>query len=497
MPPPSTPDIAILGGGPAGAVAARLLAGWGHAVTLLTRPSPQRALAESLPPSILKLFDHVGLRDAVDAAGFLRAGGNTVWWEEGPGRVEPFPDGALGYQVDRTRFDRLLLRQAEEAGARVHRRAMVRDVDAPSDPAGGRRVRYETATGNHSLSARWVLDCTGRAGLTARHGWRVPQPALRTTALVAAWECPGGWPAEAASHTLVESHAGGWSWSVPLSARRRQVTVMVDPTLTPLAGRGRLAAAYRLELGRTRHIAPLLRGARQVGQPWAREASPYTTRCAGEPGLLLAGDAATFADPLSSFGVKKAIASAWRAAVVARSAILDPSITAAALALHEAREGAIAGALSREGMEFSRRAAASHAGDYWAGRAGFGAADEGGADPDPQVLRQDPEVLAAFGELKRRDRLALRPAPGVRREPRPAIRDDRVSLHEHLVVPAFPGGIRWLRNIDLVRLADLAVGADQVPALFETYTRDVAAAPLPDFLGALAVLVGKGMVEFA
>lgn len=493
---PSSLDFAVIGGGPAGAVAARLLAGWGHSVTLLTRPAPQRALAESLPPSILKLLDHVGLRTPVDAAGFLRAGGNSVWWEEGPGRVEPFAAGALGYQVDRTRFDRLLLRQAEEAGARVHRRATVREVSAAVDEAGGRRVRYETATGSHALSARWVLDCTGRAGLTARHGWRAPEPALRTTALVAAWDCPGGWPVDDPTHTLVESYPGGWSWSVPLSTTRRQVTVMVDPTLTPLAGRGRLAAAYRLELGRTRHIAPLLRHARQVGQPWAREASPYTTRCAGEPGLLLAGDAATFADPLSSFGVKKAIASAWRAAVVARSALLDPAITAAALALHEAREQLIAEALRRHGVEFSRSAAARHAGDYWAGRAGLEAAD-GGEEPDPQVLRQDPEVLAAFGELKRRDRLTLRPAAGLRREPRAAIRDDWVSLHEHLVVPAFPAGIRWLRNLDLVRLADLAVGADQVPGLLETYEREVAPAPLPDFLGALAVLVGKGVLEFA
>jgi len=490
---PATADAAVLGGGPAGAVAAHLLAGWGHSVVLLTRPSPHRALAESLPPSVTRLLDHAGLRAAVDAAGFIRATGNTVWWESGDQRVEPFGEGALGWQVDRNRFDRLLLQQAEAAGAFLHRRATVREV---SGDGRGRRVRYDAGGTTRALTARWVLDCSGRAGLVARHGWRVPEAGLRTMALIATWDRPRGWPVEDQTHTLVESYAGGWAWSVPLSATRRQVTVMVDPTLARIAGRGRLAAAYRDELGGTARLGPMLAGARMVGRPWARDASPYTAQRTGEPGMLLAGDAVSFADPLSSFGVKKAIASAWLAAVAVRTALTDSSLAAAALELHDRRERAMAEALRAHALEFSRTAAASYAGGFWARRAELEAGD-GLGEPDVRALRRDPEVLAALDQLRRREPLALRAAPGLRRERLPAIREDRITLTEHLVVPAFPSGIRWLRDIDLLRLADMAVHADQVPALFERYCATVAPAPLPDFLGALAVLLGKGILELA
>ena len=102
-------DVAIVGAGPAGAAAARLLASWGHSVVAIGRPPRHPPLAESLPPSCAKLFDQIGVRDAVDGADFVRATGNTVQWAGGDVRVEPFDGGALGYQVSRDAFDALLV----------------------------------------------------------------------------------------------------------------------------------------------------------------------------------------------------------------------------------------------------------------------------------------------------------------------------------------------------------------------------------------------------
>ena len=87
-------DVAVIGGGPAGAAAARLLASWGQSVIVLARAPRQPPLAESLPPSCVKLFDEIGVRAAVDRAGFIRATGNTVQWADRARRVEMFDRSA-------------------------------------------------------------------------------------------------------------------------------------------------------------------------------------------------------------------------------------------------------------------------------------------------------------------------------------------------------------------------------------------------------------------
>ena len=111
--------IVILGGGPAGATAALLLAKWGHKVQLITRPQVSRGLAVSLPPSCGKLFEAIGITDAIDKTGFPRSTGNTVWWGGSQPRVEMFAGGALGWQVDVDALANVILAEAIDAGVEV------------------------------------------------------------------------------------------------------------------------------------------------------------------------------------------------------------------------------------------------------------------------------------------------------------------------------------------------------------------------------------------
>lgn len=485
----------MIGGGPAGATAAQLLASWGHRTALLTRPAARPALAESLPPSCRKLLERAGLRSAVDAAGFLRSTGNTVRWGHDSQRVERFAEGELGYQVERDVFDRALLAACAPAGVVLMRNATVRGVGTDRSADGFVTVSYDAGSAHRRVTARWVLDCTGRAGLLARHGWRRPEPRLRTMAIAAAWERRDGWPLAEPTHTLVESYEGGWAWSVPVSETRRHVTVMVDPALTHLSGRTGLGARYHAELARTASLGDLVRGATPLGRPFARDASSYSAvRCA-EPGLLLVGDAASFIDPLSSFGVKKALASAWLAAVVTHTALSDESLAAPALELYGGRERAIYDSLRSRLAELSREAASAYDGGFWRDRGD--AVDIGPAEPDVAVLRADPDVLAALADLRQRPSIALRPSRALTRSKRPVVKGNVIVLEEHLVAPAFPAGVRWLRNVDLATIVDLAASHDQVPDLFDAYNRAAPPAPLPDFLGAVSVLIGKGLLTLA
>src|SRR5258707_687427 len=168
---PSVVDVAVIGGGPAGATVARLLALWGHRVHVLARPSPRPALAESLPPSCAKLLERLGVREAMEEAAFLRSTGNTVRWAGGDERVERFGGNALGYQVRRDALDRVLLREAVKSGA-AGVRATVLAADSRSHEHSPTEVRFDSGRGPRVTHARWVTDCTGRAGLTAPTRWR-------------------------------------------------------------------------------------------------------------------------------------------------------------------------------------------------------------------------------------------------------------------------------------------------------------------------------------
>lgn len=492
-PLPREVDVAVLGGGPAGSAAARLLALWGHSALLIDRGSSRPSLAESLPPSCDPLLDVVGVRELVGSAGFVRSTGNTVWWGAEPLSVEYFPDDRLGYQVLRSRFDALLRQAAAAAGALVRQPAAALAV---TTEGGMHVIAVEEGGAQHAVRARWVLDGTGRGGLLSRGGGRRIDAGVRTVALAGVWERDGSWPVPDDTHTLVESAEHGWGWSVPVTDRRRFFTVMLDPRHSSLAPARDGFQQYNEEMQRLPALWAALQGARQVGAPWACDASPYSANPVVGEGALLMGDAASFIDPLSSFGVKKALASGWMAAVVAHTALTRPELSGPAVELYVRRERAYVSAAARELAGLSSRARPGPAGaGFWAARAALitDETDEQGVD----VLRADPEVRRAFDTLRTRPHATLRLLSTTRIEPRPVIRDHSVSLEPHLVCEAFPDGVRFLRSVDLLAVARIGESESDVGRMYERYVREAGPAALPDFLGALSVLLGKGICDFA
>ena len=284
---------------------------------------------------------------------------------------------------------------------------------------------------------------------------------------------------------------------MPVSERRRYVTLMLDPRLTSVATRGELTDTYTKLLGRTRTLSALVDGARRDGAVFARDASPYHARLYADQGTMLVGDAASFVDPLSSYGIKKALASGWLASVCVHSILTNSAVEPAALELFNTRERAMHEALRRAATTLARDAAGSHPTAFWETRSATPASDaEGSFEPDVTALRTDPDVLRALDELRSRDAMQLQPTSCVRRVGRPTVRGNRVVVEDHLVVPAFPEGVRYVRNIDLLKVTELASSNETVPDLFEAYNRVASPAPLPDFLGALSLLVGKGFLEW-
>ncbi len=492
-------EVAVIGGGPAGAAAGGLLARWGHSVVVLTRPgSPSSLLGESLPPSTRKILDRVGALEVVEAEGFVRSTGHTVWWGESEGRVEEFSDGEEGFQVLRSDLDRILLALASDAGAHVEAEATVRDVKLDGE---AHRIEYtasdaRTQGGRDVLRARWVLDCSGRSGVVARD-FRRPEEGQATLALLGVWRRPEGWPVPDPTHTLVESFADGWAWSVPIDRQVRYFTVMVDPRLSEMERGGELASIYRSEMAKAKRMAALLDGATMEGEAWACSASMYSASRYVDGRLLLVGDAASFLDPVSSFGVKKALASAWRGAVVAHTALGKPDMERAAQEFHEVRERRVYASYVGQAAEVFRAAGEDHRHAFWARRArldeGQEEVDEDG-EPNVERLKRDPAVLTAFDQLRRSPSIDLVPGNELELLKRPTIIENEVAAEERLSTPAVPSGLRYLRGVDVKRLLEISGEHSQVPDLFAAYCRIDKPVILPDFIGALSVLLARGIL---
>jgi hypothetical protein len=68
-------------------------------------------------------------------------------------------------------------------------------------------------------------------------------------------------------------------------------------------------------------------------------------------------------------------------------------------------------------------------------------------------------------------------------------------MEEQLQLPRWPGGVRWLRGVDLVNLTRAAPLHRDIGDLYATVTKATPGVTLPDFLGALSVLVAFGALK--
>jgi len=296
-------EVLVAGAGPAGSTAALVLARAGVRVLVVDRAQfPRHKLCgDTLNPGALALLRRLRIAGPVEAAG-VPLTGMAVTAPRGAAVEADYPAGITGLAVSRRDLDALLLDAAGRAGARVQLGVRVRGalVDGGVGQQRVRGVVLDAGQGPLRLPARVTIAADGRRSTLALGlGLATQPPRSRRWAVGAYFEGVSGMGPRGEMHVRPGHYVGlsplpgGVVNACVVTPRRRGFGDPLRLLLEVLADDPRLRDRFA--------TARAVADASCVG-PLAVHA-----RGAGLPGLLLAGDAAGFAGPLTGDGLRFAI----------------------------------------------------------------------------------------------------------------------------------------------------------------------------------------------
>jgi FAD-dependent halogenase len=322
-------DVIVAGGGPGGSTLATLVAMQGSRVVILEKEKfPRYQIGESLLPSTIHgICRLTGAADALARAGFTRKRGGTFQWGANPDpwtfsfAVSPKMAGktSFAYQVERSKFDQILLDNARAAGVEVREECSVADVTTDGERVNG--VRYTDADGHsRTVTAGFVVDASGNKSriYQAVGGEREYSDFFRNLALFGYFEGGKRLAEPNDGNILCVAFDSGWFWYIPLSPTLTSVGAVVRRELADKI-QGNPDDSIRELIAACPLISEYLKDATRVtegqyGKLRVRKDYSYHNTKFWRPGMVLIGDAACFVDPVFSSGVHLATYSGLLAA---------------------------------------------------------------------------------------------------------------------------------------------------------------------------------------
>ena len=310
-------DAIVVGGGPAGSSTAALLAEKGHDVLVVEKEKfPRYHVGESLMPFCYFPLERLGLIDTLMESANPRK--YCVQFVRQDGFLsQPFyffqhfdHPSSTTWQVWRSEFDKMILDKARSNGATVMEETKANKLIKSGDRVEGISVESEEM-GSLDLHAPIVVDASGRDCFAAhKQKWMVRDPKLKKIALWTYFKGAKRDPGlDEGATTVAYLPNKGWFWYIPLSGDMVSVGIVAERDYLFNGSTKDHEEIFQREVMNNEWIKEHLAEAEQTGEYRITGEYSYRNRYCASEGLVLAGDALGFLDPVFSSGVFLALKS--------------------------------------------------------------------------------------------------------------------------------------------------------------------------------------------